>query len=80
MMVEKKLNKLVHCERTQNILQLKKQIQNIMNKQKNNIAISELTIEIIVNRMEKIAFGIDELIREESFDEEITNKFKQFYT
>lgn len=30
--VEKKLNKLVHCERTHKILELKKQIQNILNK------------------------------------------------
>ncbi|CAD8066354.1 unnamed protein product [Paramecium primaurelia] len=79
-MVEKKLNKLVHCDRTHNILELKKQIQNILNKQKNNVAISEITIGIIVNRMEKIAFGIEELIREELLNEEIANKFKQFYT
>ncbi|CAD8195218.1 unnamed protein product [Paramecium octaurelia] len=81
-MLEKKLNKLVHCQRTQNILELKKQIQHILSKQKNNVAVSvsEITIGIIVNHMEKIAFEIEELIREELLSEDISNKFKQLYT
>ncbi|CAD8180831.1 unnamed protein product [Paramecium pentaurelia] len=80
MKVEKKLNKLVHCERTYKILELKKQIQNILNKQKNASIISEITTGIIVEHMEKIAFEIEELIREELLVEEIANKFYQFYT
>ncbi|CAD8095753.1 unnamed protein product [Paramecium sonneborni] len=78
--VEKKLNKLVHCERTHQILELKKQIQNILYKQKNALTFSEITTGIIVGLMEKIAFEIEELIREELLIEEITNKFQQFYT
>ncbi|CAK89618.1 unnamed protein product (macronuclear) [Paramecium tetraurelia] len=82
MMLEKKLNKLVNCQRTENILELKKQIRNILNQQKSNAAasVSEVTIGIIVNHMEKIAFEIEELIREDLLNEDNSNKFKQFYT
>ncbi|CAD8201138.1 unnamed protein product [Paramecium octaurelia] len=77
--VEKKLNKLVHCERTHKILELKKQIQNILSKSKST-TIPEITIGIVVEHMEKIAFEIEELIREELLVEDIANKFYRFYT
>ncbi|CAD8096498.1 unnamed protein product [Paramecium sonneborni] len=78
--VEKKLNKLIHCERTQQILEFKRLIQNILQKQKNALSFSEITTGIIIGYMEKIAFEIEELIREELLIEEIANKFQQFYT
>ncbi|CAD8097000.1 unnamed protein product [Paramecium sonneborni] len=78
--MNKMLNQLKSCERTVQIIQLRKAINQILISQRMNHPIDEVAVGIVLELMEKIAFKIDELIREQLLTEEVSTKFYQFYT
>ncbi|CAD8114685.1 unnamed protein product [Paramecium sonneborni] len=78
--MDEMLNQLVSCKRTIKIIQFKKTINQILMAYKINNPMNDVTLGLVLELMEKIAFLIEELIREELLTKEVSTKFYQFYT
>ncbi|CAK70532.1 unnamed protein product (macronuclear) [Paramecium tetraurelia] len=74
------LSSLVTCDRTLQIILLQKAINQILMGQSPNHQMNDVIIGILLELMEKLAFQIEELIREELLSEEVSTKFYQSYT
>ncbi|CAD8054493.1 unnamed protein product [Paramecium primaurelia] len=78
--MDQMLTKLISCDRTLPIILLEKAINQILMGQSTNPLMNDVTIGLILELMEKLAFQIEELIREELLTEEVSTKFYQSYT